>query len=129
MTEPHENQDLGVRPGTQAGWTVPLEGDFRCSTYGHELESRCDYSNGLIIGYCCHCDARVEIPWFRGGTAAPLARYMAIDAGHLTHPNPAVIADLEQVAGLLGDDIAELNEARRQVRQAQLEVSRKIERG
>lgn len=125
MTEPHD-EDLSARPGTQAGWVVPLEGEFRCSTYGHELDARCDYSNGLIVGYCVRCSDRVEIPWFRGGTIAALARYMVTDAARLTRPKPSVLTDLEQVAGLLTEDIAMLNEMRRQVRRMQHEVLRKI---
>jgi hypothetical protein len=119
VTEPHDEQELSVRPGTQAGWTMPLFGEARCAAYGHELENRAEYTNGLIVGYCGRCDARVEIPWFRGGTMAPLARHMLHEALSLTKPAPSVLADLEQIASLLTEDIAELNEVRRIVRRAQ----------
>lgn len=126
MTEPHDEQHLSVRPGSQAGWTTPLYGEERCATYGHELESRAEYLNGLIVGYCGRCSARVEIPWFRGGTVAPLARYMLHEALSLTRPAPTVLEDLEQIASLLTEDIAELNEARRLVRRAQHILIKKI---
>lgn len=126
MTEPHDEQHLSVRPGTQAGWTTPLYGEARCNTYGHELENRAEYSNGLIVGYCGRCSARVEIPWFRGGTMAPLARYMLEEAVRLTDPAPSVLDDLEQIANLLSEDIAELNEVRRRLRRVQHAVIRQI---
>lgn len=130
MTEPRDeepnNEELTVRPGTQAGWTTQLYGEFRCGTYGHELEHRVEYLNGLIVGYCCRCSARVEIPWFRGGSMAPLARYMIEEALGLEHPAPSVLADLEHVASLLTEDIAELNEARRLVRRTQHELIGRI---
>lgn len=123
--EPHEEK-LSVQPGTQAGWTTPLYGEARCLTYGHELENRCEYSNGLIVGYCCRCSARVEIPWFRGGTMAALAAYMVAETSHLQRPHASVLADLEQVAGLLGEDISRLNAVRRDVRRAQRDVIHRI---
>jgi hypothetical protein len=126
VTEPHDEQHLSVRPGTQAGWITPLFGEARCTTYGHELENRVEYLNGMIIGYCSRCSARVEITWFRGGTMAPLARYMIQESLRLSHPSPTVLDDLEQVAGLLSEDIAELNDARRRVRRAQHDIIKRI---
>lgn len=126
MTEPHDEQELRVRPGTQAGWTTPLYGEARCATYGHELEHRAEYSNGLIVGYCCRCSARVEIPWFRGGTMTALARSMVQEAMELDRPGPSVLADLEQIATLLTEDIAELNAIRRTVRRAQNVLIKRI---
>lgn len=126
MSDSDDEQHLSVRPGSQSGWTTPLYGEARCATYGHELENRAEYSNGLIVGYCLRCSARVEIPWFRGGTMAPLARHMTQEALGLTHPAPSVLEDLEQIAGLLAEDIAELNEARRTLRRVQHELIRRI---
>src|SRR3982751_5678924 len=114
MSEPEEN--LSVRPGTQAGWTTPLFGAERCASYGHELENRCEYLNGLIVGYCCRCSDRVEIPWFRGGTMAALATAMIEEAERFTRPATSVLTDLEQVAGLLTEDIGRLNSVRRRIR-------------
>jgi hypothetical protein len=121
----HDEQ-LSVRPGNQAGWTTPLFGENRCHAYGHELEQRCEYLNGLIVGYCCRCSARVEIPWFRGGTTAALGAAMAAEATRLQRPAPSVLADLEQVAGLLTEDIARLNAVRRDVRRAQRDIVHRI---
>lgn len=120
MTNPDEH--LTVRPGSQAGWTVPLSGEVRCATYGHELEHRCEHANGLIVGYCCRCSARVEIPWFRGGTMAALGAHMAEEADGLARPAPEVLMDLEHVVGLLGEDIIRLVEVRREVRRVQHSV-------
>lgn len=119
MSESHDEQHLNVRPGTQSGWTIPLYGEARCATYGHELENRAEYGNGLIVGYCGRCSARVEIPWFRGGTMAPLTRHMVSEALGLERPAPSVLADLEHIASLLSEDIAELNEVRRVLRRTQ----------
>lgn len=105
---------------------MPIFGEARCHTYGHELENRCEYSNGLIVGYCCRCSARVEIPWFQGGTMAALAAYMVAEACHLERPGPSVLADLEQIAGLLSEDISRLNAVRRDVRRAQRDVLGRI---
>lgn len=126
MTDPHDEQHLSVRPGTQSGWTTPLYGEVRCATYGHELENRAEYENGLVIGYCSRCSARVEIPWFQGGTMAALARYMTREALSFERPAPSVLDDLEQVASLLSEDIASLNEARRLVRRVQHALIKKI---
>ena len=126
MTEPQDKDELSVRPGTQAGWTTHLFGDERCAIYGHELENRANYLNGLIVGYCGRCSARVEIPWFRGGTMVALARYMIEEAVTFENPAPSVLTDLEQVAGLLSEDISELNEARRQIRQLQHAIINRI---
>ncbi len=126
MDDP-DNQELSVRPGNQAGWTVPLDGEQRCQHFGHELQHRCEYSNGLIVGYCCRCPARVEIPWFRGGTMAALGQYMIDEAEHFTRPAPSVLADLDQVAGLLGEDILRLQEVRRRVCQLRRWIRNQID--
>ncbi len=124
MEDPDEQ--LSMRPGNQAGWTTPLFGEARCLAYGHELENRCEYLNGLVVGYCCRCSARVEIPWFRGGTMAALGAAMAAEATRLQRPAPSVLADLEQIAGLLTEDIAKLNAVRRDVRRAQRDIVHRI---
>jgi hypothetical protein len=126
VPEPPDEQHLSVRPGTQSGWVTPLYGEMRCATYGHELENRAEYSNGLIVGYCSRCSARVEIPWFRGGTMAPLARHMLQEALSLSRPAPSVLDDLEQIASLLTEDISELNEARRAIRRTQHALIKRI---
>lgn len=126
MSESHDEQHLSVRPGSQAGWTMPLYGEARCAAYGHELEHRVDYDNGLIVGYCNRCSARVEIPWFRGGSMAALARFMVQEAMGFERPAPSVLEDLEQVASLLGEDISELNEARRLIRRVQHVMIKRI---
>lgn len=124
MNEPEEH--LSVQPGTQAGWTTPLYGEARCAMYGHELENRCEYLNGLIVGYCSRCDARVEIPWFTGGTMTALATFMADEAERMARPAPKVLADLEHVAELLAADVTELNAVRRRIRRAQHAVLKRI---
>jgi hypothetical protein len=126
VSESDDEQHLSVRPGTQSGWTMPLYGEARCAAYGHELENRAEYSNGLIIGYCGRCSARVEIPWFRGGTMAPLARFMIQEALGLDRPAPSVLDDLEHLAGLVAEDIAELNQIRRHLRRVQHELIQRI---
>jgi hypothetical protein len=126
VPEPNDEQELSVRPGTQAGWTTPLYGEVRCNTYGHELENRAEYLNGLIIGYCGRCSARVEIPWFRGGTMSALARHMTQEALTLERPAPSVLVDLEQIATLLSEDISELNSVRRLLRRAQRDIIKRI---
>lgn len=126
MSESDDEQHLSVRPGTQSGWTTPLYGEARCATYGHELENRAEYSNGLVVGYCVRCSARVEIPWFQGGTMAALARYMTREALSLDRPAPSVLDDLEQIASLLTEDISELNQVRRELRRVQHELIKRI---
>jgi hypothetical protein len=126
VAEPDDREELSVRPGTQAGWTAPLEGEARCHAFGHELDNRAEYLNGLIVGYCARCSARVEIPWFRGGTVHALAIYMVEEAAGMARPAPSVLTDLEQVAGLLSEDISALSEARRMVRNTQREMVKRI---
>lgn len=126
MPDPDDRDELSVRPGNQAGWTTPLYGEIRCHTFGHELDNRAEYLNGLIVGYCARCSARVEIPWFRGGTMQALATYMIEEAARMERPAPSVVADLEQVAGLLSEDITALTDVRRLVRKAQRQALKRI---
>lgn len=117
LPEPSEPTELKVRPGSQAGWTLPLMGEDRCKGFGHELGETIEYSNGLLVGYCSRCPARVEIPWFRGGTMVALARAMVVEALQMPRPALSVLEDLDHVEGLLRDDIAELKQVLGQVRQ------------
>lgn len=126
MSEPDDPQEMSVRPGSQAGWTLPLYGDQRCFNYGHELDCLGEYTNGLFVGYCTRCSARVEMPWFRGGTIAALAEYMAAEAETLMRPSASVIADLEQVVGLLEDDLRMLKETRARLMRVQRAVVKRI---
>lgn len=115
--------ELNVRPGTQAGWTIPLMGTERCEGLGHELDSTFSYRNGLLVGYCCRCEARVEIPWFKGGTVSVLASEMASQAVTLAEPSASVLDDLRQVEGLLNDDLADVERVLAQVRRAREHVT------
>jgi hypothetical protein len=123
MSEP---DDLSVRPGEQSGWTMPLYGDDRCKNYGHELDFRCEYANGMLVGYCTRCSARIEMPWFRGGTISALARFMTDEASEMENPSTTVLTDLDQLLGLVDEDIAELTERRGQVLLAQAIVNRRL---
>lgn len=124
--EPEKRDDgLSVRPGTQAGWTLPLTGVDRCLGLGHELSEAFSYRNGLLVGYCVRCEARVEIPWFRGGTMAVLAEAMATEAVALDQPQRSVLDDLAQVEGLLVEDLAVVGQVLALVRQAHEHVTRR----
>jgi hypothetical protein len=116
--EPDEPTELRDRPGNQSGWTLPLEGEMRCRTLGHELGDVIHYANGMLVGYCVRCPERVEMPWFRGGTAVALARVMVEQALAMKQPAASVLRDLAQVEGLLRDDVESLRAALRQVRMA-----------
>lgn len=116
---PHDpDQELTFRPGNQAGWTLPLEGDARCSQFGHEISALLEMTNGLLVGYCERCDDRFEMPWLIGGTVTTLARSMANEALTFTSPSPSVLQDLGHVAGLLKTDLTELCIAMDQVKAA-----------
>lgn len=120
-----EPDELSVRPGSQAGWTLPLAGAERCEGLGHELDSMFSYLNGLLVGYCVRCDARVEVPWFYGGTAAVLGAVMANQAMGILNPKPSVLADLDQIEGLLSDDLARVAQVLALVRNARTRVIRR----
>lgn len=122
LDDEEQPTELTVRPGNQAGWSLPLTGLDRCRGQGHELESVFGYSSGLLIGYCLRCDARVEIPWFRGGTAAALARAMTTEALKLNRPAASVVEDLDQVLGLLREDAAAVETAKNLVQNVTLLV-------
>lgn len=97
---------------------MPLTGLDRCNFQGHELDSAFSYRNGLLVGYCTRCEARVEIPWFRGGTVSVLAAAMARQALVMQRPAASVLDDLGHVEGLLRDDLTHVEEALALVRQA-----------
>jgi hypothetical protein len=119
------DEELTVRPGSQAGWTLPLMGVERCQGLGHELDSMFSYLNGLLVGYCIRCEARVEVPWFRGGTAAVLGAVMARQALNLQRPAASVLEDLEQVEGLLSEDLAQVAQVLALVRNARTRAIRR----
>lgn len=121
-----DHDELSVRPGTQAGWTIALFGEARCELLGHELGDLCELSNGLLTGYCVRCPARVEIPWFKGGTSVALGRAMVAEAATFDHPHPSVVEDLDQIADLLGADILALREVLSEVRRVQHTVRAKL---
>lgn len=122
------DDELTDRPGGQAGWTLPLMGLERCQGLGHELDSTFSYRNGLLVGYCCRCEARVEIPWFRGGTVAVLAAAMAAEASDLQQPAASVLTDLDQVEGLLREDLRHVEQALGLVSRARKQVEQRRSR-
>lgn len=97
----------------------------RCQGLGHELDSMFSYLNGLLVGYCVRCDARVEVPWFYGGTAAVLGAVMANQAMGILNPKPSVLEDLDQIEGLLSDDLARVAQVLALVRNARTRVIRR----
>ena len=114
--ESHDSpEELTVRAGEQAGWTVNLQGEDRCRSLGHEADNVLHVQHGMLVAYCCRCSARFEMPWFRGGSAAALATVMANEALTLRKPAQSVFDDLCQIDGLLRDDAAEIIEAKRRV--------------
>lgn len=125
--KPDPARELSVRPGTQAGWTLPLQGAQRCVGFGHELGPLIEYGNGLLVGYCVRCETRVEIPWFQGGTICALAKTMAEEALQIEAPAVTVLEDLDQILGLLDDDIDQLTTTARLVRATRALVARRME--
>jgi hypothetical protein len=126
MAESDDRQELSIRAGNQAGWTLPLFGEERCVNYGHELENRAEYTNGLIVGYCIRCSARVEIPWFRGGTISALAKAMTEEARGFTQPAQSVMTDLNHVINLVNEDLAALNKRRQELEDVRRQVGGRL---
>lgn len=116
--EDREREQLTLRPGNQAGWDIHIEGAARCHCLGHEVESMLYMPNGLLIAYCVRCSERFEAPWFRGGTAVTLAEAMSVEAMKLQRPSSQVITDLQQVQGLLTEDLSAVQSALRTVQVA-----------
>lgn len=96
-----------------------MSGRERCDSLGHELQPVFSYLNGLLVGYCTRCEARVEIPWFRGGTMAVLGTTMAAEALRIVRPEASVVEDLTQIAGLLEEDLDQVREVLALVHRAQ----------
>jgi hypothetical protein len=115
MPDPEKGESFSSTPATRTGWTVEVFGWKRCVLLGHELGDLCHYTHGFIVGYCVRCETRVEIPWFRGGTMAALASHMADEAAEMTNPAPSVVEDLDQIIGLVANDIQMLQQAHQRV--------------
>lgn len=107
-----DRRGLSVRAGTQAGWSISLEGADRCRKLGHEAENVLNVQNGMMVAYCVRCGDRFEMPWFRGGSASALARVMAAEAMAIDEPDPSVFDDLNHANGLLCDDACEIVQAK-----------------
>jgi hypothetical protein len=122
---PSRREELNLRPGTQSGWDLPLEGEERCRAFGHELGNVLEMPNGLLVAYCVRCPERFEATWFRGGTAVPLAEEMVKETMAMKNPSRDVIVDLQQVMGLLTEDRSAIDSALHKVRVAIARVQKK----
>lgn len=102
---PDDPQELTATPRDPVGWHLPAA--LRCIA-SHEVEPACTYRSGVLVGYCKRCDARVELPWLRGGTAAMLADTLATEAMAMALPAPSVVIHLDDVLAMLRADAAEI---------------------
>jgi hypothetical protein len=93
------DRQLATHPAEPAGWQIPVP----CSV-SHELGPVIVYQSGLLVAHCKRCAARCELPWFRGGSAATLARAVATEALNLPNPAGRVVDELEDLALMLEED-------------------------
>jgi hypothetical protein len=82
----------------------------------------------MLIGDCLHCPARFVATWFHGGTAAPLAEVMIREAISIESPAASVLDDLDQLAGLITADLAELARLKRLVGKVRRTVLNRLHR-